>query len=849
MIPYFFAIFFSVINLQYLYKKDSKSIKLVERKRNLAESINYVNLALEILSYQNSECSQQLNNTYHVNNPKLDINRYPSIIDHIGKSLNEMADEIECLHAFNGTIYLITELDASYLNQSDDNKTIKFLDMEKYVLGACIFPQCEGILQQLFGFFISNNFRSKNTQGDNIVKLDEEKDPQNNNFIKVFCIILIVYAAIKFCVGIYRIICIPKGYEKFGNQILQKKGIEFNIKEDDENSDPLVRNKNAEILPEHDDVFEISEYNPDYDFSSSFPIYLRTIKFFDLFNDIKYLTTKRNKYFNDKGLEYINFLKTLILFLLIFSNTFTSQIKLPSKDILNKSFFCSSSLFVYRFSLNALNFWIVLEGMYTSYKLINYIQNKIFELQKVKKHFKLNHELIKIFGKFLLLFIPKIIIFLIIYFMFYYNMIEFMSWFEAKVTFKYVVEKVAYKDINIKRNSTFNSTEVIDMLNSIFSRDSEDFIKNHEFIFLYLNIFASTILSMIILYLTIIIRSAIFEIIINILNIGLLFGLITIVDDDKYKYSTRYQYYHFRGQEYFTKAFYLAFEIYYIGFSLGILIFNYDRNKINWKKEKEKSTGDKVEIQLKKATNDNSDLDLLSNGGDESEHGKIFKMKYYPLSFMDNCLKCFYNLSNIIKFLIIILIIIMEIIISMLYYLTNRPDNENESFDLDIEFSNFLRFYFLYEKHLLLLLFCLSAFIICTLPKTGWLGNIIGFKLIVSISRVGFCIACLYSVLSYFFYCSFMIKIRFNLTTFILISIGNFFIVYIFCVLFSAIFELPLRNLIKKIFRIGNKSNEMLLIKKDTDATGKINLDEDDNQEEINNKQEMNDQDNNDEED
>ena len=156
MIPYFFAIFFSVINLQYLYKKDSKSIKLVERKRNLAESINYVNLALEILSYQNSECSQQLNNTYHVNNPKLDINRYPSIIDHIGKSLNEMADEIECLHAFNGTIYLITELDASYLNQSDDNKTIKFLDMEKYVLGACIFPQCEGILQQLFGFFISN---------------------------------------------------------------------------------------------------------------------------------------------------------------------------------------------------------------------------------------------------------------------------------------------------------------------------------------------------------------------------------------------------------------------------------------------------------------------------------------------------------------------------------------------------------------------------------------------------------------------------------------------------------------------------------------------------------------------
>ena len=158
------------------------------------------------------------------------------------------------------------------------------------------------------------------------------------------------------------------------------------------------------------------------------------------------LSTKNNRYYNDNGLEVINFLRAIVLYFYIFSTTFTTLLGLPSKDILNKAFFSSNSLFFYRFSSNATVCWIFLEAAFTSYKLMQFIKTKMKEYQKFKNYYI---KLLIIFGEFILLFIPKICIFIFCYFIFYYDIMKFKNWFSTKTIYRYVIKQIITKDILI----------------------------------------------------------------------------------------------------------------------------------------------------------------------------------------------------------------------------------------------------------------------------------------------------------------------------------------------------------------------------------------------------------------
>ena len=121
------------------------------------------------------------------------------------------------------------------------------------------------------------------------------------------------------------------------------------------------------------------EYSPVFDLSIYFPKYLRIMKFFDFFNDCMLLCTRRNRYYNDNGLEIIIFIRVIALFFYIFATTFNSLLALPSVDILNKAFYSSNSLFFYRYSTNAGVCWIFLEAAYAAYKLMKFINEKMIE--------------------------------------------------------------------------------------------------------------------------------------------------------------------------------------------------------------------------------------------------------------------------------------------------------------------------------------------------------------------------------------------------------------------------------------------------------------------------------------
>ena len=150
--------------------------------------------------------------------------------------------------------------------------------------------------------------------------------------------------------GIFRLIKEPKGYENLGNRLLQEKEKKLGINNEEKNEKSKQLKKVYKEYP--------NNYNPALDRSSEFNLWIRIWKFFDIFNDYSFLSTRRNKYFNDNGMEIINFLRVIALYFFIFSTTFTSLLAFPSKDILNKSFFSSSQLFFYKYSSNSGECWI-----------------------------------------------------------------------------------------------------------------------------------------------------------------------------------------------------------------------------------------------------------------------------------------------------------------------------------------------------------------------------------------------------------------------------------------------------------------------------------------------------------
>ena len=746
-------------------------ISLINSQEN--DDYFHIEILFTIFNKTYGECSESLMKSMQYDKIKQSLTKYPYIVDNIGKSLNDLGDEIECLNAFTETNYVIATIKNNSFNNDDDMKLINFFNITNFCVGACLLRNCSDSFKNILGKLMNIS--------DIEICEDSEKDQENNYLINLI-ISIFVYLLVKLIVGIIRLICFPKGYDKYAVKLLKDKGIAANFKSNNnENSD---NDFNREKLISFNDDSNISEYDPNYDFSSSFPFYLRIMRFFDLFNDIHYFFSRRNRYFNDNGLESLNFMKAIILYLIIFTNTFNSLMVLPSKDILNKSFLKSNSIIFYLLFNASLNYWIFLEAAYTSYKLLIFIKTQMYLYYK-NKNFYFN--LLVIYGKFILLFIPKVATFILCYYFFYFDVQKFKSLFQAKTTFKYITEKVIYNNNITTCHQNYNNifTSLL-----IFSNNINKFKSCFDFTFINFNIFLCSFCSMILLYFAFIIRRKIFEIFLIIVNLVLFIGLMFIVDDPyipKNK-TIDFTFYHLKGQEYTIKIFHLSLLVYNLGFIFGILYFNYNNNKNLFTKKNK---------NLKKINEKNKSLQKGNN-----DKINEFNLNYYPLSFLNTLLKFIHNLNFGIKTIIILICSIVMFIPSYVFR-TYIKEKINEGFKLE----KTSKFYFLFGKHIFIIFFFIINLILITLPKKGLYKTLVKLRLNNALSKTGFTIICLYQILAYFSFTGFLVKIKFNLSTFILISIGNFLIVFNFCLFLNIIFELPIRMIIKKIIRFKKSKN------------------------------------------
>ena len=140
----------------------------------------------------------------------------------------------------------------------------------------------------------------------------------------------------------------------------------------------------------------------------------------------------------------------------MFSNTFSALISLPSEEIINASFFKSLLNIIYRLSNNALICWGFLEGAYTTYKLMSFISSEMFVYyaQSDRRHVKFLLKLFIIYGKFIILLIPRCATFFIIFFVFYYKIEDFRSFVEAKATYHHIITNIFKFGIRCDSNMT-----------------------------------------------------------------------------------------------------------------------------------------------------------------------------------------------------------------------------------------------------------------------------------------------------------------------------------------------------------------------------------------------------------
>ena len=311
----------STIFLSFLPLKNSQLINLSESDK---KEDFYIEIVLKLIKNLYPECTESLLESISYDNTEKSLTRYPYIIDHVGKSVNDLGDEIECLNAFSGTKYVIAYIKNNSFTNDDDNNVITFLNLTNFCIGACLPNNCIGSFKDILEKLMNSS--------EVEICLDISNKDEENILLKCLTYFIAAYLIVKLIFGIIRLIFFPKGYDKYAVKLLKDKGrmpsFEFNNDEKSENG------FNKEKLISFNDDSTLSEYNPNFDFTSSFPFYLRVMRFLDLFNDIHFFFSRRNRYFNDNGLESLNFMKAIILYLIIFANTFNSLMKVFLNQII-----------------------------------------------------------------------------------------------------------------------------------------------------------------------------------------------------------------------------------------------------------------------------------------------------------------------------------------------------------------------------------------------------------------------------------------------------------------------------------------------------------------------------------
>ena len=99
-------------------------------------------------------------------------------------------------------------------------------------------------------------------------------------------------------------------------------------------------------------------------------------------NFLQILIKKKNDIYDETNLEFIAFLRFIIIFSLTFIQNIYVLIQIPSKDFFEKEFYQNPSFFIIKFSSFSLDIYISIEGFIMIFKLLSYIKKNVYKKNK-----------------------------------------------------------------------------------------------------------------------------------------------------------------------------------------------------------------------------------------------------------------------------------------------------------------------------------------------------------------------------------------------------------------------------------------------------------------------------------
>lgn len=796
---------------------------------SLANIITFFNDSYNL--NQSKECIEDLryladsNSPFYHQNPKMDGSS--------GRGIDDIGNELECLESNFDADYI-------FLHKQYKGGISKILSLSKYLrreytfLGLCIPKNCFSLFQDLVNKVNNISDRNdSNTFGEDIdirdeyndfvysffvnnikeIKLYSRADIEDSNLFLYIFLLFIILFLIKAMIGIVVKIKCPKGYNYYVYKL--KKSQSFGeIFDDNEKESEAAKFISDDNTDQNNKKFNLKgEYDPQFDLEPYFPFYLRIIKSLDLFNNISTFMRKRNRYYNEKNINILCSIKSILLFYHIYAETIKVMIRLPNTNSFDYDYYNAFGLFLYKRSTNSIIFWIILESATFSFKLMNFIKRKFNKINTNNLSKREQRNLVmKQILKFFYFYIPKIIIFIFIYLFFYYFFDKYNIKLEAKMTYKYIATRII-KSKQCNGKGTFLENLLYTFIPFMnYGKDLQTGYREvcHPFAYIYVNMFFSSIFFMIILIIIYYFQTKIVDVMIFIAAIANLIGSYIYyfcIDYIKSKDKNKYTFNYFTGENYSIYYIHIFFSYYFIGCLLGLNFFNLSEiknKKLKSKRSKRKnsSNAESSRSSLIKDNNDN-DIDNKKN------------TLYEPMEFCSNFILKLRKAKTITKFLLLFiyfaLIILVIVLINILF--NNYISEISDSGINNTSYSDKLMTIYYWDKLINAILFCFFILLISAIHRKFLLIKILKSNFFIPVSRVGFVVTCAYQSMTFIFFCLFQLRIKNAFFIILYVAIGFYILIIIFSFIITILFELPLRIIIKNIVKSLEKDGNDVISK------------------------------------
>ena len=741
-----------------------------------------------------------------------------------GKSLNDFGNEYICDYKVRRNVsYLTLHFFLGTDNYTSDKE--EFFGQDYFYIGLCLPRKCmnatQYLIQNLKVLNICHEVGLSNFKlytNEEVINLSDRL----SNFYSVFILIYILLIGLKFLVGIWRVIFLNKGYEGYLQSELEEKEIQrintmmstssFNTinevknisdnTQDEKTPERANRTRSSEKIAidysssYNSDINEsiISEdenlYNPFEDKVKNFPLLMKILKWLDLFDNIKVLSTNSNKYYNSKNIKSLYIIRFFLMLMFIIHQMMYTQIYLPTKNFYNVEFYSHNAFILVKFCINASIFWITLDAVFFGYKLMSYLKKEI----KLSRNFEISY---LTFLKFLLLILPKFFVFLFAFILLHlysnrltFELCKINNVFSNYLYYNDTIQQMSYSLRNNNNPSDFfkhfipfrlnyiDFIENITIVRNDEPKPNEDFITDVSryeipspfltntdlFVNICFNEFYLIIIILIITYISYKIKNQIFDYAVLIIN-AILYILPAITSLNPYKGNIEDKHYtliYVLGQNYSEKYTHYFINFFYFGFLLGVMKFYLEHNRYNMKKKK-----------------------------------NIFTQIYLPFQFCQKLITFVKGINICIKRTILLCCLFFLLLISSSF---NLAEGNKFSYDKDMDFVNLkgiVKFLFFYEKNLSGIFFFLFLLIYICIPKHSKLMQIAESTTFIIMERISFSFLISFSYLIYAQFCVFIISIQMSYSNLFFNAVGMFFIAFIFSLLNTALLELPIRQLIK----------------------------------------------------